>query len=150
MVSFLENRSKRRGISQEEEGSNGDPSPEVQEEVIDSLPPPTYAQVLTFDQTGVYETIELSVMGDDQTQGGDASREQVTLEIEPPPSYDDWVRKAASLVQQESSADGSGDRIATISENMSGGLTREIRLASEADLGTSNTVCDMQNNEDPL
>ncbi|XP_003724031.1 uncharacterized protein LOC100887996 [Strongylocentrotus purpuratus] len=78
---------------------------EAEEEVIEDHPPPTYDQSKNYDTAGTCEGVNVTI------QGGPGSDD-----VEPPPSYQEWTRKAASLRNQEIGRGGIG--LVTISDNL--------------------------------
>lgn len=77
---------------------------EAEEEVIEDHPPPTYDQSINYNTAGTCEGVNVMI------QGGPGSDN-----MEPPPSYQEWTRKAASLRNQEIGRGGIG--LVTISDN---------------------------------
>ena len=95
-----------RGLWPSRERSSDDHEQErdVVEEVINDHPPPSYDQSIYYNTAGTCEGVNVMIEGPDSD------------DMEPPPSYQEWTRKAESLRNQEISG-GDGIGLVTISDN---------------------------------
>ncbi|XP_063953495.1 uncharacterized protein LOC129256200 [Lytechinus pictus] len=107
--------------TREREISSDEFEREAEEEVIDDQPPPPYEQSLYYNTAGTFEGVNMII----DEPGSD--------NMEPPPSYLEWTRKAASLRNQEISCVDSGDiGLVTISDNFPvTGQDVEVNVESE-------------------
>ncbi|XP_071491303.1 uncharacterized protein [Diadema antillarum] len=128
-------------VNSADHSSGEEPREVVREEIIHDEGPPSYAAVLHFDSTGTYECIELDVPG----PGGSIS---VSLELDAPPSYEDWMKNAACLAEQEAQGiQPSGEEVESIRTISGSAGSRATMAAQHVSVGVDNLACCIRDEE---